>query len=50
MLTVNAVPNGVPLRSAIGGSFNCSQRSAVSVRQISPRPKRAMKLIASGVT
>ena len=50
METVNAVLYTVPLRVAIGGSFKNSQRSRVSVRQIRPRPKRAMKLMASGVT
>jgi hypothetical protein len=50
MDTVNAVLYTVPLRAAMGGSFRNSQRSRVSVRQIRPRPKRAMKLMASGVT
>jgi hypothetical protein len=38
--TVKAVPCLVPLRLAIGGSCRRSQRSRVSVRQISPRAKR----------
>jgi hypothetical protein len=39
-----------PLRAVIWRSCRRSQRSRVSVRQIRPRPKRAMKLMASGVT
>ena len=35
---------------AIGGNRRRSQCSRVSVRQINPRAKRAMKLMASGVT
>ena len=42
--TVKAVPFLSPLRVVMGGSRRCSQRSRVSVRQIRPRPKRAMKL------
>ena len=48
--TVNAVPCWAPFFAVIGGSCRRSQRSRVSVRQIRPRAKRAMKLIASGVT
>ena len=48
--TVNAVPCTVPLRVAIGGKRRRSQRSRVSVRQISPRPCLAMKLMSAGVT
>ncbi len=48
--TVNAVPKFEVFSSTIGGSPSSSQRSSVSARQIRPRPSRAMKLIASGVT
>ena len=48
--TVNAVEYLPPLRVAIGGNCRRSQRSLVSVKQIKPRPKRAIKLIASAVT
>ncbi len=34
----------------ISGRRSCVQRSRVSVRQIRPRPKRAMKLMSSGRT
>ena len=47
--TVNAVPFLSPLRAVIGGSCSRAQRSRVSVRQIRPRPKRAMKLIAGRI-
>ena len=47
--TVNAVPNGVSLRSVIMRSPSSSQRSPVRQRQMSPRPSFAMKLTASGV-
>src|SRR5438045_6160316 len=50
METVKAVPWRVPLRAAMGGRRRRSQRSRVSVRQIRPRPKRAMKLTASADT
>ena len=50
MEMVKAVLYTVPLRAAMGGSLRNSQRSRVSVRQIRPRPKRAMKLMASAVT
>ena len=50
MDTVNAVECLVPLRVAMGGKFNSSQRSRVRVRQINPRPKRAMKLMESALT
>jgi hypothetical protein len=46
--TVKAVPILVPLRATMGGSCRRSQRSRVRVRQIRPRPKRAMKLIGFG--
>ena len=48
--TVKAVPKFDVFSSTIGGSSSASQRSSVSARQISPRPSRAMKLIASAVT
>ena len=48
--TVKAVPFLSPLRKAMGGSCSRSQRSRVRVRQIRPRPNRAMKLTASAVT
>ena len=48
--TVNAVPCGVRLSRTICCRPSWRQRSSVSVRQISPRPYLAMKLIASGVT
>ena len=47
--TVNAVSNGDSFLAAMRSSPSSSQRSGVSARQISPRPSRAMKLIASGV-
>ena len=47
MDTVKAVPFLSPLRTVMGGSCRRSQRSRVRVRQIRPRPKRAMKLTAS---
>jgi hypothetical protein len=50
MDTVKAVPILVPLRPPWAAACRRSQRSRVSVRQIRPRPKRAMKLMASGVT
>ena len=46
---VNAVWKGDSFLAAIRSSPSSSQRSGVSVRQISPRPSLAMKLIASGV-
>ena len=48
--TVNAVPYGVSLLGTIGRSSSSSHRSGVSVRQISPRPCRAMKLMSPAVT
>ena len=48
--TVKAVWYGVSLCATIMRSPSSSQRSGVSVRQISPRPCVAMKLMASGVT
>ena len=50
MVTVKLVPCTDRLDATISGSSSRRQRSSVSVRQMSPRPKRAMKLIASGVT
>ena len=50
MLTVNAVCRGDRLSAAIIVRPSCATRSSVSDRQMSPRPSRAMKLIASGVT
>ncbi len=47
--TVNGVSKDDSFLAAIRSSPSCSQRSAVSERQISPRPSLAMKLIASGV-
>ena len=47
--TVKAVPKLEVFCSTIGGSSSSSHLSAVSARQIKPRPSRAMKLIASGV-
>ena len=47
--TVNAVSNGDSFLAAIRSRPSSSQRSPVRVRQISPRPWVAMKLIASGV-
>ena len=48
MEIVNAVPNGVSLRSVICRRSS-SSRSSVRQRQTRPRPCVAMKLIASGV-
>ena len=48
--TVNAVACLVPLRTAMGGSCRRSQWARVRVRQMRPRPKRAIKLIASALT
>ena len=50
MEAVKAVPFLSPLRAVMGGSCSSSQRARVSVRQIRPRPKRAMKLMAWSVT
>ena len=50
METVKAVPKEELLFCTMGGRSSRSQRSPVMVRQMRPRPKRAMKLIASGVT
>ena len=50
METVNLVPKPLPLARTISGRSSCSQRSLDIGMQIRPRPKRAMKLIASGVT
>src|SRR4051812_32421351 len=47
--TVKAVPLRLRLVRAMGSSPSWSARSFVKARQISPRPNRAMKLIASGV-
>ena len=47
--TVKAVSLRLRLVRAIGSRPSWSARSLVSARQISPRPCRAMKLIASGV-
>src|ERR1035437_7476879 len=46
----NAVPNMEVLVGLISGRRRESQRSGVSARQISPRPRTAMKLMISGVT
>src|SRR5450830_308512 len=48
--TVKAVPFLSPLRVVMGGSCRRSQRPRVSVRQIRPRPNRAMKLMYSALT
>ncbi len=50
METVKAVPKFDVFSATIGERSSASQRSSVSARQIRPRPSRAMKLIASGVT
>ena len=50
MLTVNAVWKGDLLSRTIIGSCSLSINSGVRVRQTSPRPYFAIKLIASGVT
>ena len=50
ILIVKAVPNGVVLSAVISGRASWSARSSVIVRQISPRPCLAMKLMISGVT
>ena len=47
--TVNAVVCRLRDARGIIGMPSCLMRSPVSARQIRPRPKRAMKLIASGV-
>ena len=47
--TVKAVSYCVPLCRLMGSRPNCAQRSAVSARQMRPRPCVAMKLIAAGV-
>ena len=49
-LTVKAVPWVEVLFSTISGRSSSSHRSAVIATQIRPRPWRAMKLMASGVT
>ena len=48
--TVNAVPKRAVFSSACGYNPRASHFSAVSGRQISPRPYFAMKLMISGVT
>ena len=49
IVTVKAVCSGASFLAAIRLRPSCSQRSAVSARQIRPRASLAMKLIASGV-
>ena len=49
IVTVKAVCSGASFFAAIRLRPSCSQRSAVSARQISPRASLAMKLTASGV-
>ena len=49
-LTVNAVPKRAVFSSVCGYRPSASHFSAVSGRQIRPRPNFAMKLIISGVT
>ncbi len=46
--TVKAVPKFDVFSSTMGGSPSSSQRSSVRARHTSPRPSRAMKLIAWG--
>src|SRR5690242_5216961 len=46
----NAVPKRDVFIGEIRGRWSWSQRSGASARQINPRPCRAIKLIASGVT
>src|SRR3990172_8262410 len=48
--TVKAVPSRDVFTSTISGRSSSARRSAVTGTQIRPRPKRVMKLIASGVT
>src|SRR6185436_19306862 len=50
MLTVKAVPRSERLSAVIMGRRRWATRSSVMARQMRPRPWRAMKLIASGVT
>src|SRR5574340_234423 len=50
METVKAVPWGLLLLRAIWLRPSCWQRASVRVRQMSPRPYLAMKLMASAVT
>ena len=47
--TVKLVPKRVPFFCTIGGRFNCLQRASVKVKQISPRPYFAIKLICAAV-
>ncbi len=49
IVTVKAVSSGASFLAAISFRPSCSQRSAVSARQIRPRAWFAMKLTASGV-
>ena len=49
IVTVKAVSSGASFFAVIRLRPSCSQRSAVSARQISPRASLAMKLTASGV-
>src|SRR5580765_7731687 len=48
--TVKLVRCSRSVSLTISGSRSCAQRSRVSVRQISPRPKRAMKLMSAAET
>ncbi len=50
MLTVKFVPCRSSASRTISGNRSRRQRSSVSVRQIRPRPCRAMKLMSSGRT
>src|SRR4030067_281448 len=50
MEMVKAVPKGEELSWTMGGSWSWRARSSVMLRQMSPRPYRAMKLMESGVT
>src|SRR6266849_10885137 len=50
MLTLNAVPSRLVLRSTIGAIPSSSRRRANTGIQTSPDPWRVMKLMCSGVT
>ena len=50
METVKLVPMRAPFFCTIFVRFNCRQRASVSVKQISPRPYLAIKLMCSAVT
>src|SRR5260370_34342802 len=50
MLTLNAVPRRLVLRSTMGAMPSSSRRRASTGMQTSPDPWRVMKLMCSGVT